>query len=70
MLKKDYENTIDRQKDKIESLEQEIESINNQNAKLQDKLDKAYAEIKDMATKTVQATGGLKILNNRSKEEE
>lgn len=70
LMEKDYSNTIDRQKDKIESLEKEIDALNNQNNKLQDKLDKAYSEIKDMATKTVQATGGLKILNSHSKEEE
>ena len=70
LMEKDYSNTIDRQKDKIESLEKEIDTLNNQNNKLQDKLDKAYSEIKDMATKTVQATGGLKILNSHSKEEE
>ena len=70
LMEKDYSNTIDRQKDKIESLEKEIENINNQNIKLQDKLDKAYAEIKDMATKTVQATGGLKILNSHLKDDE
>ena len=31
---------------------------------MQDKLDQAYNQIKEMATKTVEATGGVKILGN------
>jgi hypothetical protein len=33
---------------------------------IQNKLDQAYSQIKEMATKTVEATGGLKILANNS----
>lgn len=33
---------------------------------MQNKLDQAYSQIKEMATKTVEATGGLKILANNS----
>jgi len=29
---------------------------------LQDKLDRAYSEIRDLATKTVESAGGLKII--------
>ena len=36
------------------------------NNSLQEKLDKAYAEIKDMATRTVEANGGVKILGNNN----
>ena len=64
LLKKDYENTIDRQKDKIESLQEEIAKANTEKAAMQDKLDQAYNQIKEMATKTVEATGGVKILGN------
>ena len=64
LLKKDYENTIDRQKDKIESLQEEIAKANTEKAEMQDKLDQAYNQIKEMATKTVEATGGVKILGN------
>lgn len=61
---KDFNNVIDRQNDKIESLKEEIEKVNALNNSLQEKLDKAYKEIKEMATKTVEATGGVKILGN------
>ena len=33
---------------------------------LQQKLDQAYIQIKDMATKTVESTGGVKILGNNN----
>ncbi len=64
MLKKDFQNTIDRQKDKIESLNEEIKKANDINVSLQEKMDKAYAELKELATKTVEANGGLKIISN------
>lgn len=68
ILKKDFQNTIDRQSDKIESLNEEIKKVTDNNKLLQDKLDKAYNQIKDMATKTVEATGGVKILANNQQE--
>ena len=64
LLKKDYENTIDRQNDKIELLKEEIEKTTTEKISLQEKLDQAYNQIKEMATVTVEATGGLKILGN------
>ena len=68
ILKKDFYNTIDRQNDKIESLKIDLEKVNSLSESLQEKLDKAYIEIKDMATKTVEATGGVKILGNSQAE--
>ena len=35
---------------------------------MQNKLDQAYNQIKEMATKTVEATGGVKILGNNTSE--
>ena len=35
---------------------------------MQNKLDQAYNQIKEMATKTVEATGGVKILGNNTNE--
>ena len=64
LLKKDFQNTIDRQNDKIEALKEELQKANNEKESLQNKLDKAYTQIKEMATKTVEATGGVKILGN------
>lgn len=68
LLKKDFQNKIDRQEDKIVSLGEELEKSNALNEALQEKLDKAYAEIKEMATRTVEATGGVKILGNSQSE--
>ena len=66
LLKKDYQNTIDRQKDKIDSLVEELNKSNEEKKAIQEKLDQAYTQIKDMATKTVEATGGVKILGNNN----
>lgn len=66
LLKKDFQNTIDRQNDKIESLKEEVKKTNEENNSLQGKLDQAYIQIKEMATKTVEATGGVKILGNNA----
>ena len=66
LLKKDFQNTIDRQNDKIESLKEEITKSNTERTSLQEKLDQAYNQIKEMATKTVEATGGVKILGNNN----
>ena len=68
LLKKDFQNTIDRQNDKIESLKEEVTKINAEKASLQEKLDQAYNQIKEMATKTVEATGVVKILGNNNNE--
>ena len=68
LLKKDYQNKIDRQNDKIESLNVELEKLSVLNQNLQEKMDKAYLEMKELATKTVEANGGVKILGNNSNE--
>ena len=68
LLKKDFQNTIDRQNDKIESLKEEVTKANDEKTSLQEKLDQAYNQIKEMATKTVEATGGVKILGNNNNE--
>lgn len=39
-----------------------------QNNKLQEKVDKAYIEIKELASKTVETTGAVKIIGNSSQE--
>ena len=68
LLKKDFQNTIDRQNDKIASLEAELEKEQKRNLILQEKTDKAYLEIKELATKTVETSGGLKIIGNTTNE--
>ena len=66
LLKKDFQNTIDRQTDKILSLQEDVKKLNEEKHSLQEKLDQAYNQIKDMATKTVEATGGVKIIGNNT----
>lgn len=66
LLKKDFQNTIDRQSDKIESLQEDVKKYASEKESLQKKLDQAYIQIKDMATKTVESTGGVKILGNNN----
>lgn len=68
LLKKDYTNQIDRQNDKIEALKEEIANVNNLNNVLQEKIDKAYAQLKELATKTVESAGGVKIIGNNQGE--
>lgn len=64
LLVKDYTNQIDRLNDKIETLKEEIINVNSLNKSLQEKMDKAYAELKELATKTVESAGGVKIIGN------
>ena len=68
LLTKDDTNQIDRLNDKIDSLNKEIENVNNLNKNLQDKMDKAYIELKELATKTVESAGGVKIIGNNGSE--
>lgn len=35
---------------------------------LQEKMDKAYAQLKELATKTVESAGGVKIIGNNQGE--
>ncbi len=69
ILTKDFQNIIDRQKDKIEGLQEEIKKANLEKENIQKKLDQAYIQIKDMATKTVEATGGVRIIGNNTNKE-
>lgn len=61
---KDYESSLNRQNDKIETLTSEIANMSKQNNVLQEKLDNAYMEIKELATKTVESASGVKIIGN------
>lgn len=63
LAEKDYANTTDRLNDKIEAITKELEKSNQLNLTLQEKLDNAYIEIKNLATKTVETSGKVKIIN-------
>jgi len=57
---KDSQNTIVRLEDKLSFLEKEIASANKSTEILQTKLDKAYMEIRELATKTVESASGVR----------
>jgi len=62
LAEKDYKSTIARLEDKISFLEKELDSSNKSVGALQSKLDKAYVEIRELATKTVESASGVKII--------
>jgi len=64
IAEKDASNTISQLEYKITVLSKEIEKSNKLADSLQNKLDKAYSEIRDLAAKTVETSGGLKILSS------
>ena len=59
LLKKDFQNTIDRQNDKIESLQEEVKKSNLEKESLQGKLDQAYIQIKEMQDDIMQKNTDL-----------
>jgi hypothetical protein len=61
---KDYTNSIARLEDKISYLEKELDISNKSVNTLQSKLDKAYTELRELATKTVESASGVKIIGN------
>jgi hypothetical protein len=56
---------VSRLEDKAAYLEKELDASAKTNKQLQDKLDKAYSEMRDLATKTVESAGGVKILGSQ-----
>lgn len=68
LSKKDYENTKNRLDDKVQSLTQELAKSIALSGLLQEKLDNSYVEIKELATKTVESAGGVKIIGNTANE--
>ena len=61
---KDQENSLARLTDKISYLEKELDMANKSVNTLQAKLDKAYGELRELATKTVESASGVKIIGN------
>lgn len=64
LSEKDYKNTITRLEDKITYLEKELGFSDKSVTTLQSKLDKAYSELRELATKTVESAGGVKIIGH------
>lgn len=66
MAEKENSYAVQRLEDKLDSLSAELEKATTLNDSLQEKLDNAYEQIRELATKTVESTGGVKILNGNS----
>jgi len=64
LTEKDYKNSVGRLEDKILFLEKELESANKSVELLQTKLDKAYVEMRELATKTVESASRVKIIGS------
>lgn len=67
LAKMERQNAVERLEDKVALLEKELENSNKASVALQGKLDKAYSEIRDLATKTVESAGSVKIIGNSEK---
>lgn len=64
MAEKEHSYEVQRLEDKVERLEADLAKSTALNDSLQEKLDNAYVQIRELATKTVESTGGVKILNS------
>ena len=64
MAEKEHNYEVQRLEDKVERLEEDLAKSTALNDSLQEKLDNAYVQIRELATKTVESTGGVKILNS------
>jgi len=65
---KDYQNFLARKDDKIAHIEKDLEAVTKTNASLQTKLDKAYSELRELATKTVESASGVKIIGGNAEQ--
>lgn len=63
-LTKDAEHSVALLQTKLDKAEEDLEAAIEKNARLQDKLDNAYEQMRTLATQTVQSTGGVKILRS------
>lgn len=65
-LKKENEYNTNLLNDKIERITSDLENVKSEKADLQARLDDAYTRMNELAMKTTEATGGVKILNSTS----
>lgn len=67
-LKKDAEYQKQLLEDKIERLTSDLADAKAEKVDIQQKLDDAYAQMRELAAKTVESTGGVKILNGQTQQ--
>ena len=60
-------NAVARLEDKVKYLEKELAGESKANETLQGKLDRAYSEIRELATKTVESATGIKVIDGSEK---
>lgn len=63
-LTKDAEHSVALLQAKLDRAEEDLESALEKNATLQEKLDNAYEQMRELATRTVESSGGVKILRS------
>lgn len=63
MTAKEHEYQIRERDSRIERLEQEVEEKTAKISSLETKLDAAYTQLRDLATKTVESNGGVKVIS-------
>lgn len=68
VLKKDAEYQKQLLEDKNERLTEDLANARAEKVELQQKLDDAYAQMRELAAKTVESTGGVKILNGQTQQ--
>jgi len=69
LAEKDSSATIGRLEDKVSYIERELDVANKSNETLQSKLDKAYSELRELATKTVESASGVKLIGTASNQD-
>lgn len=67
-LKKDAEYQKQLLEDKNERLAEDLATARAEKIEVQQKLDDAYAQMRELAAKTVESTGGVKILNGQTQQ--
>jgi hypothetical protein len=63
----EWKSAVSRLEDKVDYLERELALANKNKQELEQKLDKAYSEIRDLASKTVESASGVKIISGTEK---
>lgn len=63
-LETKHEYEVQNLQNQIDRLEKDLETEKSKNNDLQNKLDDAYAQMRELATNTVKSVGGVKILSN------
>ena len=60
-------NVVERQEDKLGLLQKELDKATAMQDTLQGKLDKAYAEMRDLASKTIESSRNFQIIGGSEK---